>query len=123
VLFDAVEKLVTDGTPVPVVASYGMLRLGIGPTTGEVVELFHPRTDVWVYNLRIHNGEVHGLSPAGRATVRLLQMNSRRRVDLRRDLHGQGLRPTEIACEGQPGDADSDFGEKMPTGDSHSAGS
>jgi hypothetical protein len=43
----------------------------LDPTTGEMVELFHPRKDVWVDHFRIHNGEVHGLSPSGRATVRL----------------------------------------------------
>jgi hypothetical protein len=63
----------------------------IDPITGVVVELFHPRTDIWNENFRMQHGEIHGLSPSGRATVRLLQMNSRRRVDLRRGLYDQGM--------------------------------
>jgi hypothetical protein len=63
----------------------------VDPTTGSVVELFHPRTQTWNENFRMQNGVIHGLSPSGRATVRLLQMNSRRRVDLRRDLYNRGI--------------------------------
>jgi hypothetical protein len=63
----------------------------VDPTTGAVVELFHPRQDRWTEHFRSHQGEIHGLTPSGRATVRLLQMNSRRRIELRRDLQSQGL--------------------------------
>jgi hypothetical protein len=45
--------------------------------TGEVVRLYHPRLDRWDEHLRVAlgNGEIHGLSPIGRATVACLQMN------------------------------------------------
>jgi hypothetical protein len=63
----------------------------IDPDSGKVVELFHPRRDQWTDHFAISNGEIRGLSPCGRATVRLLQMNSRRRVELRMDLQDLGL--------------------------------
>jgi hypothetical protein len=63
----------------------------VDPTTGAVVELFHPRKDNWTEHFRSHHGEIDGITPLGRATVRLLQMNSRRRIELRRDLQSLGF--------------------------------
>jgi hypothetical protein len=63
----------------------------IDPETGKVIELFHPRLDTWSEHFAIHDGAVRGLTATGRATVRLLQMNSGRRIDLRRELHNLGL--------------------------------
>jgi hypothetical protein len=63
----------------------------IDPETGSLVALFHPRRDAWSDHFAIQIGKICGLSPCGRATVRLLQMNAPRRVDLRRDLQDQGL--------------------------------
>jgi HNH endonuclease len=57
----------------------------IDPETGAIVALFHPRLDLWQSHFTIEEAEIIGLSPSGRATVRLLQMNSRRRVELRRE--------------------------------------
>jgi hypothetical protein len=54
--------------------------------TGEIVPLFHPRRDVWTDHFRFDGMRILGLTPTGRATVRLLQMNSLRRVQLREDL-------------------------------------
>ncbi len=58
---------------------------GIDPDTGKVVPLFHPRQDAWADHFAVRGGRVVGLSPAGRATVRLLNMNAPRRVELRRE--------------------------------------
>ena len=57
----------------------------IDPETDTVVALFHPRTDLWNDHFVIGGGQVVGLTPTGRATVRLLNMNAPRRVELRRE--------------------------------------
>lgn len=56
---------------------------GIDPETGTVVALFHPRLNVWSEHFRTNGAEIVGLTPCGRATVRVLDMNSRARLDLR----------------------------------------
>jgi 5-methylcytosine-specific restriction endonuclease McrA len=58
----------------------------IDPQSGHVVNLYHPRSDKWEEHFAIGDGVIQGLSPCGRATVRLLQMNAKRRVELRREL-------------------------------------
>jgi hypothetical protein len=56
----------------------------IDPDTGTLVSLFHPRKDRWDDHFVSRDGYVHGVTPVGRATVRLLNMNAPRRVELRR---------------------------------------
>jgi len=56
---------------------------GIDPQSGLVVVLFHPRRDRWEAHFRLDGGIIEGLTPIGRATVQLLNMNARRRVQLR----------------------------------------
>ena len=55
----------------------------IDPETGSVAILFHPRRDSWKEHFRWADAEIVGQTPSGRATVQLLQMNSKRRVQLR----------------------------------------
>lgn len=55
----------------------------IDPESGEIVNLFNPRTDNWGEHFTVQTSMIVGVSPTGRATVRLLNMNDRRRVDLR----------------------------------------
>ena len=55
----------------------------IDEESGEVTPLFNPRTDQWDKHFIIENGIVVGLTPTGRASVRLLNMNANRRVQLR----------------------------------------
>ena len=57
----------------------------IDPDTRTVVALFSPRRDVWTDHFVVRGGEILGLTPAGRATVRLLNMNAPRRVELRKE--------------------------------------
>ena len=57
----------------------------IDPETGTVAALFHPRNDLWSDHFAIRDGQVAGLTPVGRATARLLNMNAPRRVELRRE--------------------------------------
>ena len=55
----------------------------IDPETGNLVRLFNPRLDSWPEHFRFQDAMVIGLSDVGRATVRLLKMNSSARVELR----------------------------------------
>lgn len=55
----------------------------VDPVTGLVVGIFHPRRDAWDEHFVLVTGRIEGLSPAGRATARLLNMNASRRVELR----------------------------------------
>lgn len=55
----------------------------IGPETGVIVPLFHPRIDRREDHFELLEGQVMGRTPVGRATERLLNMNAPRRVELR----------------------------------------
>jgi hypothetical protein len=55
----------------------------IDQETGEIVSLFHPRINHWDDHFRFDGAKVVGITPSGRATVRLLNMNDIRRIDLR----------------------------------------
>jgi hypothetical protein len=57
----------------------------IDPDTGSVAALFNPRRDVWSDHFVVRGGQILGLSPTGRATARLLNMNASRRVELRQE--------------------------------------
>ena len=63
---------------------------GIDPQTGQIVELFHPRRSSWKEHFLLDEAVIVGRSPIGRTTVRLLQMNARRRVELRIELIENG---------------------------------
>lgn len=62
----------------------------IDPETGEQVVLFNPRTEAWTDHFGLVEAEIVGLTPTGRATARLLNMNSARRVQLRKLLMNEG---------------------------------
>lgn len=55
----------------------------IDPETRQLVTLYHPRNDQWDHHFSLHGGEIDGITPTGRATVRLLNMNAPQRVELR----------------------------------------
>jgi 5-methylcytosine-specific restriction endonuclease McrA len=57
----------------------------IDPETGSIVPLFNPRRDTWDDHFVLRSGEIIGLTARGRATVRLLNMNAVRRVELREE--------------------------------------
>lgn len=63
---------------------------GVDPDTGAVVPLFHPRRDVWKEHFEVEGYRLRGLTPTGRATVWLLQMNAERRLDRRAELIRRG---------------------------------
>ena len=55
----------------------------LDPTSGLLVPLFNPRSDVWRDHFRFHGYEVSGLSALGRATVLALDLNHPRRLLIR----------------------------------------
>lgn len=55
----------------------------LDPETGLIVPLYHPRRDHWTDHFQVHAGQVVPLTPTGRVTVRLLQLNHPDRVEER----------------------------------------
>lgn len=62
-------------------------------TTGEVVFLFNPRTQVWSEHFEISVAAIIGLTQVGQATVILLQINDEARVEDRKYLIEAGRYP------------------------------
>lgn len=63
----------------------------IDPAGGERVNLFNPREQNWIDHFALgQEGNIIGVTAAGRATVRLLDMNGIPQIDLRRELIQQG---------------------------------
>ena len=56
----------------------------ISEDSGQTVDLFHPRRQTWSEHFEVSNGKIVGKTEVGRGTLRLLQMNAARRVELRR---------------------------------------
>ncbi|MGC3956542.1 MAG: HNH endonuclease [Verrucomicrobiota bacterium] len=73
---------------------------GFDPKTGEVVRLFHPRQDAWLDHFRIEELAIEGRTATGRATVHLLKINEKGRIDLRARLRTYGdFPPGDIAAD------------------------
>jgi len=64
---------------------------GLDPDTGALTRLFHPRRDRWREHFRPRGARLVGLTPVGRATIRVLAMNDERQVALRRALIREGV--------------------------------
>lgn len=62
---------------------------GIDPETGEIMVLFHPRHMEWDEHFCWDGLRIVGLTSVGRTTVRVLDLNSRNRLDLRADLESK----------------------------------
>jgi hypothetical protein len=58
----------------------------IDPETRQVVPLFHPRRDSWDAHFEVRGVAIVGLTPTGRATAALLNMNAPARLRLRASL-------------------------------------
>lgn len=58
----------------------------VDPETHERVFLFHPRRDVWAEHFRREGARIVGVTPAGRATARLLKFDDPERIELRSTL-------------------------------------
>jgi hypothetical protein len=63
--------------------------------TARVVRLFHPRRQRWRRHFTWDGGELVGLTPCGRATVEVLNINAAHRVALRELLIEGGVFPPE----------------------------
>lgn len=59
---------------------------GVDPQTGQLMRLFHPRTDRWSDHFALSGYRIMGKTPIGRATVQVLAMNAEGPVLLRRFL-------------------------------------
>jgi hypothetical protein len=59
---------------------------GIDGETGQIVPLFDPRKQDWWEHFAYQQAEIVGLTPTGRATVAVLNMNEPRRLELRQEL-------------------------------------
>ena len=57
---------------------------GIGPETGDLTRLFHPRVDVWSEHFRWGGIKLIGLTAIGRTTVDVLNINEFERLEHRR---------------------------------------
>lgn len=56
------------------------------PGTREIVTLFHPRLELWDDHFKLRGARIVGRTAIGRATVRLLNMNSEDRLKMRQEL-------------------------------------
>jgi hypothetical protein len=66
---------------------------GIDPKTGKIVPLFNPRRHKWHRHFRWQGPLLIGLTPIGRATIIVLEINLDHRVDLRQGLIDEGVFP------------------------------
>ena len=48
---------------------------GVDPDSGQLVRLFHPRTDLWTEHFRFEAERIVGKTAVGRATVHVLAIN------------------------------------------------
>jgi 5-methylcytosine-specific restriction endonuclease McrA len=56
---------------------------GIDPVTGEIVELFNPRTENWDEHFMWRGSLLEGRTSVGRTTIRVLNMNDEERQRVR----------------------------------------
>src|SRR6266540_2140308 len=68
---------------------------GLDPESQAEVRLFHPREDRWELHFSVHSesGEIHGLTPIGRATITRLRMNHNAQRAARQQWMRLGLFP------------------------------
>lgn len=58
----------------------------LDPDTGELTRLFHPRRDRWEEHFQMSGARIVGLTPVGRTTCWLLEMNAAILTSLRASL-------------------------------------
>ena len=56
---------------------------GYDPETGQLTELFHPRSQSWHKHFERRGAMIVGKTPIGRTTVEVLRLNSEERLQLR----------------------------------------
>ncbi|MEX2172796.1 MAG: HNH endonuclease [Pirellulaceae bacterium] len=65
----------------------------IDPASSSLVPLYQPRTNQWDDHFNLDGASIVGRTAIGRATVRLLQLNDRKRMRLRTLLLARGAWP------------------------------
>jgi hypothetical protein len=68
---------------------------GVDPASGATVALFNPRIQVWAEHFQwsVDGTRIIGLTPIGRATVEVLQLNNEVAVEVRRNWVLAGWHP------------------------------
>jgi hypothetical protein len=66
---------------------------GIDPRTRKIVPLFNPRRHKWSRHFHWDGPVLAGITPSGRATVRVLKINLDHRVGFRQELIDEGVFP------------------------------
>lgn len=69
---------------------------GLDSQTGKISRLFHPRRHKWQQHFRWEGPVLCGLTPIGRATLAVLEINKPHRVALRQSLLEERLFPPTI---------------------------
>lgn len=64
---------------------------GWNAATGQLVRLFHPRTDLWDDHFGWRGAEITGKSPIGQVTAQVLAMNADELLLLRAELMEEGI--------------------------------
>lgn len=63
----------------------------LDPETGEIIPLYHPRQNLWHEHFCLSEAQLIPLTPIGRVTVKLLQLNRSDRVKERQLLLQAGI--------------------------------
>lgn len=63
------------------------------PLSGELVRIFHPRQQKWENHFVLEDARIAGLTPVGRATIKLLKINAPERLIQRQLLASVGRYP------------------------------
>ena len=63
------------------------------PATGQFSFLFNPRAHAWAENFALRGAAMVGLTPEGRTTIQLLQLNTDERIGERQRLQEVGRYP------------------------------
>ena len=66
---------------------------GIDPQTDSIAAVYDPRTQAWTEHFEWDGPELVGLTPTGRATIAVMEINDASRVALRKELMFEGVFP------------------------------
>ncbi len=72
----------------------------VDPDSGESASLYHPRRHVWKDHFQWDDYSVVGLTPVGRATIVVLDLNQSLRLQIRKAEQLFGLFPPEAEVTG-----------------------
>src|SRR6266404_529596 len=75
---------------------------GVDPDTNKVVQLLHPRRHKWHRHFRWNSASLIGLSPTGRATIAVLEINLPARIAFRQGLIEEGVFAAGLATIRRP---------------------